>query len=679
MHFGWVPAILLVFPLSFASAENLRQYDGNFRLAKEIELKTIRLQRLMRFYDPDGTALTPSMVDVYLDEPDNLAALPEELRAQLIAGIESDLKASHLVLPPEKKILAADGTPARPASTTMNLSQAPSQSPTEIVGSARGRTQLAWETLRERWRALPFDTKRKAVRLSHIDPLSKALIASKDYGDAHLTLRTEGPSPILEVLKGMEFEPLTQAVEIKDKGTNSWPEEFIRDLKIFGEAAGITNYLQDPLGHHDGEASYHIHISTWDPTRDLTSVLKGMNYLYLLRFLKMGEGESMFNGSYGFKNSLASRGILRQITRNHFEIRTHLSSPEKELAEVLRWLSLPEVEALKEIYEEAKTLLQEKKSSPEILLQHPQGVIAAFSILSEGEKAGVDLFELEKFLVKNLPSTAQLFINPNSLEHLITLREVAKTHPRIWKTFLREVFSKIGAHSVSLWAQYSGLSYVLTQIEHIGGEDFLAARSDLVQALYDVHWKQYSKESIRNMNDATLYRSPRVGRLLRDKLRDSLKGDVLAQVATWGRPDETLKTLIELDREEPASRLWERIDAGVTDDIGQKLRPSFKTSFIQSLKGILDLATDPHTPQPWRPVLTRFLEHWNEKIFDSKWWVFNSRIIEGEAGIQSLLLLAQRLEQMGLPKLREAMAFWKMLPAAEPAPVCRRVPEAAAN
>jgi len=369
-------AFLLYAP---AHADDLAKYDGKFRLAKEMELKVSRLQYLMRYFRLDWSAIYSfpnSVLDEYLDEPSNLDFLKEDLRKSLTHGLENDLAAPQIDVEDSKPVLLGpDGQPfgdgkiivANKSDSSVKQKE-PSPASKQLVSpagtpiKASGRN-AAWKTVRERWAKLPSE-----VKMAHANPNRFSAVVRAAVALTNSRLLLPGPQT-----EDLNFHYTNGGLEFKDSDkTNSYsPREFLDGLADFGRKSGITNYLEDPLGHHDGEASYHIHISTLEP-RNLHAIVSAMNELYLLRFVAAGEGASILSpGGFGYSADIKDKGIVRLLKSNHFEIRTHVTSAETELREVLGWLSSSEEEALKSIYGETERLLS--RANIDTLLQYPEG------------------------------------------------------------------------------------------------------------------------------------------------------------------------------------------------------------------------------------------------------------------------------------------------------------------
>lgn len=397
--------LLLIFHLAApARADDLDKYDGQFRLAKELELKVLRLRYLMRYFrlSQDSVSyLSDLILDDYLDEPTNLEAVRRRapaVYALLVEGVEADLHTKSIdvdtrpvkiEMPTSATLLGPDGNPFGDFSViTGPVTPKAATSPSEanranVILSPQGAPmkssarEVAWAKVRERWRGLTAPFKRGAVDADHLDPVTKAAVGSS-FSDFLIPGRE---------MAQLNFGPTQGGLELRDSNDVRYhqPRVFLEHLHDLGVKAGVTNYLEDPLGHHDGEASYHIHISTVDASRDLRPVVAAMNQLYLLRFLDAGEKESMFSrDGFGYRNDLKQRGLVRMYEPNHFEIRTHLTSPKKELAEVLGWLAAPEAETLTKIQAEIDRRLSVENLQE--LVKHPEGLLMLGGLASSGRE-----------------------------------------------------------------------------------------------------------------------------------------------------------------------------------------------------------------------------------------------------------------------------------------------------
>jgi len=464
---------------ALAVGDDLAKYDGKFRIAKEFELKVSRLRYLMRyfhFYTSTNSELPESVMNEYLDEPSNLDTLPEWLREQLVEGLEADLKASSLeATKPSAPLLGADGQPIDQkllivpgADLVSPTNRAERASPPPVrekqILSPDGNPfkyparERAWETLRTRWRALSLEDKRRHAEANHHSSLAKATLAVVNAN--HMDV---GPE-----LGNMVFHTTIGGLEIKDPNTqlNFSPRRYLQELADFSKKAGITNYLADPLNHHDGEASYHVHISTVE-MRNLEPLLNAMNQLYLLRFLDAGESKAMFNleGS-SFTTNLSGRGILRMIDANHFEIRTHLTSPEEELKEVLAWLSEPEEVALKKIREEIERRLSDNNIKQMVGAEHGLRVLGEL----RGWVSAPVKVEIEKSLRGASEELALLFArSPHAMDGV--LRDLLKYG--LWPDAEKKLVSLDLTATLKEWSKLFEYSIEILETHGVLGEGSL--------------------------------------------------------------------------------------------------------------------------------------------------------------------------------------------------------------
>ncbi len=671
---------LLFFPSLFALADDLSQYNGEFRLAKEIELKPIRLQALMRYFTIPGAFrgdLTETMLNAYLDDFDNLQSLPKETREKLVQGLEADLGATFIET---QKIVDAQGKPASLAPPSVRIysqvtdtgqssPNSTSLSRPAFSSAQLERTRAAQATVRERWTRLTNWDKVRLVDLSHIDPLSKAAFAAKRPGEVKPS--TDIPLDIRIVLRSMNWHGTPGGLEFKDDSFTFKPEEFLGELSRFGDISGMSAYLRDPLKNHDGESSLHIHISTVDESRDLTPLLQAINHLFLLRFIEAGESEAMFSEEgFGFNNSLNMRGILRMITKNHFEIRTHLKSPEQELSEVLRWLSLPERDALKEIYSEAKEHLENGKIL-DSLLQDRKGVVASYSILARGTQGGVDLSSLAKRLEKKTTHAAKILKSSGGfLRDLAGCREVADTHPEIWRRLYRKTMTALTAE----FMRTSGTHDSLTQdLFALGDAEYLVQRPKLVEILVDRRFKTFSDIRIHYLLSTTRNPQPnappnQLGRLLRNVLRKRLTEEELIFRVIHERPDETIEALMELDREDPSQEMHKRINSATISQMVHRLAPEGGMphfQIIQSLLNLAFLARDPEIGGRWQSIIQEVVRRWDETRATYFYNGFLNQVRPSEDDLRC----ARALKDLGVPTLYNLLEKQKQLP-------CRTVPSA---
>ena len=389
------------------------------------------------------------------NSPAALDQLPPTLRQQLTAGLKLEKRIlteknslvdatgkkleqqTSAVLNAEKPKLTAaprlilpgeENNPAPKAKAPVD------ESLLQKSGSFEVPNHYDWETLYQRWEALPRETRYGAMKWDLLGPQEKSMLAL--VGNGYLRLRPDLPEKDQALFSRLAWERDHGTLEFTHREPVTDVQTFLSDLRQLAARAGVEREVFDPestrmrqLGQ-DGKVlsssrpwgSMHYHVSL--PDRNYQELVAKLNENLLVRRLELGITNDLGgNRRYGYMANIKDRGLLRLFEPNHFEVRAHYEPLEKELARVLTATFAGRQEGLAQVTADTAQRLDEK-----MLLQLSR---------SSHEKTFLDLFEqipdFEKKLFADLknpgpnrPAAAALLmkvVNPTNATHRRSLEK----------------------------------------------------------------------------------------------------------------------------------------------------------------------------------------------------------------------------------------------------------------
>lgn len=382
--FSLVLAAFLVAAPLFAKDPEFPVMPDGFKAGMEVEITPEHLAKIMPFYDFSALqkekgknfAASPEFYDDYLrDNPKALSSLPEALRAKLTEGLRLESlvqkETKPLELPAQKLEVK------KPAFQLIQPGAETAQRPALILPGAKpaGKVdkfhtstdglikpaRLDWETLYERWRALPAKEKAQAVNWELLSPFHKAKIAHEleemlgAKSGPVLKLKANAP----ELLKKLYWHQELDAIEFKHASPVNEPQSLYRDIVEFGKLTGVSSKLENAPESRLRGVSLHYHLSL--PGRDLTQIATRLNDLTLLKRVDQGViNDLTADGVFVYTTDIRNRGLVRLAEPNRIEMRVHPEKLAEELPFLAKALALPEEDALKMLDGEIEKLLRKK-------------------------------------------------------------------------------------------------------------------------------------------------------------------------------------------------------------------------------------------------------------------------------------------------------------------------------
>lgn len=299
--------------------ERLKPHKEKYLAGWEIELTPPQVERIVRYFEfgksyaEEGKNLTAEHFVGYLSSIEAFNALPEVVRKKLSAGLD-----------PNRMIL--------------------------LDGESRDEAYL--RNLATRWEAMPLADRRPHMKAQFLPPhaLARLFLLDTDL----VTLREDAPPGLKNLMSYLEYVRDQDTVEFRMTSPLGDLVEVENLRRRFAEVAGILQGFDDTKQvAKNGGASYHLHISTKEK-RNLRSFLETYNVLQAVRLTAGGRTDIFNLNLVGYRPGLISRGLVRLIDDNHFEIRTHTMEPRDEMIEVADWLAMPDGEADKKMWAEIR-------------------------------------------------------------------------------------------------------------------------------------------------------------------------------------------------------------------------------------------------------------------------------------------------------------------------------------
>jgi len=332
----------------------------------------------------------------------------------------------------------------------------------------------ATEEIREinrRWRTLSKRKRRKIIDLNLIPSRWKTFIIFKQLvsktehkSEIVLPLQKHVSSKIrsflerfrvhignLEMFRYVEF---VHRHSVKGKTTNRRAiSQFHGDLNQLATMAGVKTQIELPLEVLRGDIGFHYHLSyNHAPKSDINPVFQRLNARLLLTLLTHGKdkgiGPDIFTGEKSGKFSpvlyrpLHRKGLLSQKAPNRIEVRAHYASPEIEIEDYRRILTLKTRSALHVLDKEIQDLLTiqivrmfDRRDGPEALFQllsdigykvKPELRDDIFKILLSEFRFGEIIDALIKF-IKRYPEREREGVLISHLDHFFNPSNGKKT------------------------------------------------------------------------------------------------------------------------------------------------------------------------------------------------------------------------------------------------------------
>lgn len=392
-----ITAALLVIAwtgISLAQEPSFPQMPPGFRIGMEIELTPTAFSKIADYFDFDAlqknkggiTHLPDDFFDDYLQNyPAGLSELPEDLRKSLTQGLQLESTVIHEAQP----LVGSDGKAIdRGAGLILSdgtLRRPPDKPPEKIGGTApalpdtfeqRGElivpkhlarqtaSQLDWQTLYNRWKALGPEVKRSLVQWENLSPNKKAQLAL--FTNGSITTKKNLPREVDQLFKRFYWDLDGKALEFRHSEDLhvSDPAEFYRDVASLAKRAGVDRKILHPEDdrikvsedyYHSAGLHYHISMD-----KDLTEQGIALNRLELIRRIHSGNLTDLTStDQYTYEPSARGKGLVRIVNRNRLEFRAHSQSLEDELNFNLKVLSMEKEDALKTIGSEIRSMMND--------------------------------------------------------------------------------------------------------------------------------------------------------------------------------------------------------------------------------------------------------------------------------------------------------------------------------
>ncbi len=282
-----------------------------------------------------------------------------------------------------------------------------------------------------RWKSQPLNQRDPKIQAEVVIALASA------YGQPPLRHDLNGDDAA--TLEGMIWHRDNGKMEIKFNGSTNDPAAYLKRITHFAKMAGIEAALNAPIAAKGQPVSYHFHISRTDGT-DLTAKVTAYNRLMLMRLIDKNAARDLFFGRRTSKYSeeLYSRGLVRMIAKDHFELRRHVEAPPEELTELIRWLHMPDELAVVEMEKETQRLLTKKNLARLIRHRVSTAVIIVGSVAHVSGQAGPQLTD------PNLRRVySELTRRPIYGPELVAVLEGLHTHEKKKVPFARELLIEI--------------------------------------------------------------------------------------------------------------------------------------------------------------------------------------------------------------------------------------------
>lgn len=344
------------------------------------------------------TQLSPDEIDSYLTT-ESFKLLPKEMQDKLTVGLADDvqfkIETKPLITPsqamPQSQIILRTG-PTPNAKPTELRSQGgiilsgPVEQPKEIIVPEIVKRDVKWSNIWARWKALPDMERLKVMKIQGLPPTKIAqLWMDEKIPLAWIQPRKTNTPEVNALLSNIEWENEGGLVEFRHKVPVNGKEPYLRNVELFAEMAGIRRYIEEPNKVFPPDSlryTYHVHASRRGAILD--GVAKKINKLLLLQMHEEGRGEGALKSRFGFSDTM-DKGLLRQISDDRIEYRSHVESPRAELERYIPYMSRPaeEVEAdldrlisekATRIKNQIATILSEVTSVPETLYPLPKRV-----------------------------------------------------------------------------------------------------------------------------------------------------------------------------------------------------------------------------------------------------------------------------------------------------------------
>lgn len=381
----------------------LEQFKGKIKVGMEIEIGDRPLSQLIRHFDVKGYQeqfgvpenISPDVLNSYLDDPISFSLLPPDLQAELQSGLGSthvelqarevptllNAQGQHLKPEDRVRIITGHSTTQIPESVSVpkhgltQRQQSGTQQgiiiPQSITGPAKnmvvrqsgllvsqsiseqleeGARQRNWWTVVERWKALPPERKRTAIRLERLRPIDLATLVEDQIIDiAKLKIRADLPEHLKEMYRSTEWKydrlGIIEVTHPQDRPFDD-PISYLDHVQKFAHLAGIEQLMKKPAEvlaqglHGDRQNNHHFHLSFTNPPKDLDTKLQMENLYRLLSYSRRGvQPDGSTERAFNYQSTDA-KGLVRKVGHNHIEIRAQQDEPAVELVSILKRLTI---------------------------------------------------------------------------------------------------------------------------------------------------------------------------------------------------------------------------------------------------------------------------------------------------------------------------------------------------
>lgn len=387
-------------PLRFGMEIEISGQHGLRNLVPYFEFQSTSAMQELALLD---SHLAPAEIDSYLT-PENFELLPQSMREKLTEGLADDvqfkIETRPLIAPsnpnanltpansPSQIILRPGSTP-KPKPPELRsqggiLLSSPVEQPKEIILPEIVKRDVKWNAILARWKALPDIERLKSMKIQGLPPAKTAQLWMTDKLPLAWIKPKKTNSPeVNALLSNLEWNNEGGLVEFRHKIPVNGKEAYLRNVELFAEMAGIRRYIDEPNKVFPPEPlryTYHVHASRRGAS--LTRVADKINKLLLLRMQEAGRGEGALRSRFGFSDT-RTKGLLRQVSDDRIEYRSHVESPRAELERYIPYMSRPaeevEIELDRQIAEKAlnvknqvRAVLSEVVTAPDTLYPLPK-------------------------------------------------------------------------------------------------------------------------------------------------------------------------------------------------------------------------------------------------------------------------------------------------------------------